>query len=189
MGQSFQDRMPECAGRAQGGETSTRSYRLRILSLFAENEFYSVRTLAQELGVSLSTVYDRLVNLFGFSLRHVRPVPYLFTGELKAQGISTSMEMLRILQTQKPMNLAAAITGDESWFFLEYSRNRVWRLGDENVPERVSQKISTRKHMLPVCCSPMGLLVEEWLPEHDMFNSKYFCAASIPRLASSVFPY
>jgi hypothetical protein len=159
------------------------------LSLFAENEFHSVRTPAQELGVSLGTVYDRLVSVLGFSLRHTQPVPHLFTGELKAQGISTSIERLRILQTQKPMNFAVAITGNESWFFLEYSRNRVWRLGDENVPERVSQKISTQKHMFTVRCSSMGPLVEEWLREQDTFNSTYFCATGIPCLASSVFPY
>jgi AraC-like DNA-binding protein len=38
----------------------------KILSLFTANEFHSVRTLAQELGISSSTVHNILVHLFGF---------------------------------------------------------------------------------------------------------------------------
>jgi adenine deaminase len=63
----------------------------------------------------------------------------VLTAELKAQRITTSIEMLRILQTQEPMNVAGVVTGDESWFSLEYFRNRVWTLGDINASEKVSQ--------------------------------------------------
>jgi hypothetical protein len=147
----------------------------KSLSLFTENTFHSVGALAHELGLFLSTVYDRLVNVLGSSLRHARSVPHLLTEELKAQRISMSIEMLRILQAQELMNFAEGVTGDESLFFLEYSRNRVWRLGNENASERVSQKISTEKHMLTVFCSAIGPLVEEWLSRHDTFNRTYFC--------------
>jgi hypothetical protein len=62
----------------------------------------------------------------------------LLSEELKAQRITTSIEMLRILQMQEPMNHAGIVIGDESRFFLEYSRKCVWRLGDENASERFS---------------------------------------------------
>jgi hypothetical protein len=122
----------------------------KTVSLFTENGFHGIQTLAQELGVSVSTVYDRWVNVLGFLLEDTPWVPYLLTEQLKAQRIATSIKMLRILRTQEPMNFTRVVTGDESWFFLEYSRNRVWRLGDENASERVSQKISSEKHMLTV---------------------------------------
>jgi hypothetical protein len=110
----------------------------KTVSLFSENGFHGVRALAQEVRVSLSTVWDRLANVLGFSSRHARRVPRVLTAELKVQRITRSIEMLRILQTQEPTNFAGVVTGDESWSFLGYSRNRVWRLGDENVSERVS---------------------------------------------------
>jgi hypothetical protein len=62
----------------------------KILSLFTKNEFHSVRTLAQELAVSLSTVYDRLITVLGFSLWHTPLVLHLLIEELKAQRITTS---------------------------------------------------------------------------------------------------
>jgi hypothetical protein len=128
----------------------------KILLRFHENEFHSVRTLPQELAVCLSTVYDRLMNVLGFSLRHAWCILHLLTQELTAERVTTSTEMLRILQKQEPANFARIITGDESWFFLEYLRNRVWRPGEEKTPERVSQQIDTEKHMLTICCSTMG---------------------------------
>jgi hypothetical protein len=109
-----------------------------ILPLLTEESFHSVPTLAQELGVSLILVYDILVNGLGFSLRHAWWAYHLLTEELEAKGIATSIQVLRILQTQEPMGSAGIVTTNESWFFLERSQNHVWRLGDENASERVS---------------------------------------------------
>jgi hypothetical protein len=78
----------------------------------------------------------------------VRWIIHLLTQEREAERVTTSIEMLQILQKQEPTNFARIITGDESWFFLEYFRNRVWIQGEENIPEQVSQQNDTEKHML-----------------------------------------
>jgi hypothetical protein len=46
--------------------------------------------------------------------------------------------MLEILQQLDPKNFAGMVTGDESWFFHNYSRNDLWRVADEKTPERIS---------------------------------------------------
>jgi hypothetical protein len=64
----------ECIGGFKRGRRSVleeaRTGRLRLdhidskmLSSFTENELHSVRTLAHELGIYLSKVHDRLVNM------------------------------------------------------------------------------------------------------------------------------
>jgi hypothetical protein len=173
---------------AQAGRLRHHHIDSRFLSLSIENEFHGVRTLVQELRISLSTVHDRLVNVLGFLLRHAGWIPHLLTQEITAQRATSSMVMLRILQNLKPMTFPGVSTGEESWFFLEYSQNRVWRLGNENAPAKVSQKISAAKHMLTVFWSTTGPLIEEWLPGHGEFNSTYFCKVVIPRLTRIVFP-
>jgi hypothetical protein len=72
------------------------------------------------------------------------------------------MKMFEILEQQERRDFPGIITGDESWFFLEYSRNRVWRLGNDNAQERISQKIDTEKHRLTIFRSTTGPLVEDW---------------------------
>jgi hypothetical protein len=86
----------------------------KILSVFQESESQSVRSLAQELNVSLSTVDARLTDVFGFSLRHTRWVPELLTDELKATRVATSVKMLEILEQQEWRDFAGVITRDES---------------------------------------------------------------------------
>jgi hypothetical protein len=73
----------------------------------------------------LSTVHARLSDILGFSLRETRWIRDLLTDELKATTVATSMKMLAILEQQERRDFAGIITGDESWFFLEYFRNRV----------------------------------------------------------------
>jgi hypothetical protein len=86
----------------------------KSLSLFHENELHRFQTLAQELAACLSTVYDRLISVFGFSSRHARWIPHVLAQELNAERITTSTETLRILQEQEPTNFARIFTGDES---------------------------------------------------------------------------
>jgi hypothetical protein len=95
--------------------------------------------------------------------------------------------MLQILQKQEPANFARIITGDEFWFFLASFRNRVWRQGEENTPERVSPKINTEKHIFTIFWSRLELIFEEWSPKHDTFHIIYFCEGIIPRVTIAVF--
>jgi hypothetical protein len=159
-----------------------------ILSLFQESESQSIQSLAQGLNVSLGTVHVRLADVLGFSLRHQRWVRYLLPVEVKATRVATSMKMLEIAEQQERRDFAGIITGDESRFFLEYSRNCVWRLGNENAPELISQKIDTEKHLLTIFWSTTGPLVEHWSPTNALFNSTYFCEVIAPCLASAAFP-
>jgi hypothetical protein len=72
--------------------------------------------------------------------------------------------------------------------FLEHFRNRVWTLGNETAPERISQKIDAEKRMLTIFWSTTGPLVEDWLPTNALFNSTSFCEIIVPRLAGAAFP-
>jgi hypothetical protein len=95
--------------------------------------------------------------------------------------------MLQILCEQEPDHFPGIVTGHESWFFQEYSRNHIWKLADENVPERISQKIKTEKHMLTVFWSTRGPLLQEWLPPGESFDSTSFCDFIMPCLSSAFF--
>jgi hypothetical protein len=55
-----------------------------------------------------------MINVLGFSFPYARGVHHLLTEELKAQRITMSIEMLKILQTQGPMNFAGVVTGGKS---------------------------------------------------------------------------
>jgi hypothetical protein len=87
--------------------------------------------------------------------------PQFLTAKVKSTRIASSMKMLKIFGQQEWMHFAGFITGDESWLFLEYSRNRASRFGNENSPERISHKIDRDTQMLTIFSSAIGPLVED----------------------------
>jgi hypothetical protein len=67
--------------------------------------------------------------------------------------------MLTILELQERRDFAGIITGDKSSFFLEYPRNLVGRLGNENSPEGIPQKLTWKN----ICSESSGPQQNHWL--------------------------
>jgi hypothetical protein len=114
MDQIFQDRTQNMRDDHRAGRTHLDHIDSQILSVFPENEFQSVRTLAPKLRISWSAVHRKLTQALGFRLRHTGLLPLLLTDELKAESLTSAAEMLRILMEQEVINCADIITGDES---------------------------------------------------------------------------
>jgi hypothetical protein len=107
----------KCPGRASRWKTAAQSYLFQNSVTIPRNEYHSVRSLAQELDVSLSTVYARLTDVLGFSLPHTRWISHSLTDELKATRVAASMKTFEILEQYELTYFAGIIRGDESWLF------------------------------------------------------------------------
>jgi hypothetical protein len=60
------------------------------------------------------------------------------------------MELLPKLRAHAHNNWHDLVTGDESWFYCEYGRSRIWTARDEKGPKVASRTIATRKITLTV---------------------------------------
>jgi hypothetical protein len=49
------------------------------------------------------------------------------------------MKIFEIVEQQERKYFAGIITEDESWFVLEYLKVHVWRLENQDIPERISK--------------------------------------------------
>jgi hypothetical protein len=56
------------------------------------------------------------------------------------------MKMFEILDQQERRDFVGIITADESWFFLEYSRNRVSRFGNENTRNGSHEELAPKTY-------------------------------------------
>jgi hypothetical protein len=54
--------------------------------------------------------------------------------------VSYSKLLLRALMKQKANGFQRIITGDESWFFLDYLRDSVWEASRDQLPQNVMQE-------------------------------------------------
>jgi hypothetical protein len=57
-------------------------------------------------------------------------------------------KLLRVLEAMQRIYFHHIITGDESWFYLEYQHASQWSVSRDEVPQRVDLTIGTAKFML-----------------------------------------
>jgi hypothetical protein len=69
------------------------------------------------------------------------------------------LQLLPKLRAHAHNNWRELVTGDESWFYHEYVRDRIWTASDENTPEVANRTIASPKNMLIVLWKPHGFHV------------------------------
>jgi hypothetical protein len=80
------------------------------------------------------------------------------------------------------------LTGDESWFMLEYQQAVKWSLSREDVSESLRQQIDRKTSMLTVTCGVDSFYVVDLMTSQRSFNSEYFVSHVLAPIAAKVFP-
>ena len=78
------------------------------------------------------------------------------------------------MRQAKADNYNLFYTGDESWFYLNSYYERQWLPSDKKPPERIKQKIDSKKDMLTIFWNPNCFLLVEALDDNRVFNADYF---------------
>jgi hypothetical protein len=78
-------------------------------------------------------------------LFHLRWIPNQLTEQFRASRIEKCQELLPLLERIEANKFRTILTGDESWFMLEYHHFVKWSLSREDVSERVRRQIGTKK--------------------------------------------
>jgi hypothetical protein len=98
------------------------------------------------------------------------------------------MQPLPKLRAHAHNNWHSLVTGDESWFYYEYVRSRIWTARDENAPEVANRTIATRKSMLTVLWNSHGFHVVTMLSPGASLNATWFIEQNLVRLLDAFFP-
>jgi hypothetical protein len=80
------------------------------------------------------------------------------------------------------------VTGDESWFYYKYVRDRIETARDENMPEAENGTIASTKTMLTVIRNPHSFHIVTMLSPGESFNASWFMAQNLVPLFQSFFP-
>jgi hypothetical protein len=106
-----------------------------ILSVLRMSPFSSVRTIADSLGISASTVYLHLVENIGFKNYFLRWVPHMLTEKLRQKRVELSRQLLELLKSQRGVSFRGIVTGDESGFLQHYEHERICCSSVDEVPQ------------------------------------------------------
>jgi hypothetical protein len=83
----------------------------------------------------------------GDILKSLRWISHALTSELKQVCFDLCLQLLPNLRAHAYDHWRNLVTGDESWFYYEYGRDRIWAARDENMPE-VENKITNSLHVI-----------------------------------------
>ena len=148
--------------------------------------FMSAHALAEELGENRSTIRNVLKNHLGLTKLSLRWVPHELTPELKEKRLHGAKDLLERLSTLGPLQRNHVVTGDQSWVFLRNDPSEMWGKRNESTPVRVKRSRGDDKVMLTVMFSRKGILLVDFLPFGQKFNSQYMTSVVLSKLVAKI---
>jgi hypothetical protein len=122
---------------------------IRMLTCLEKEPFHSAYSLAEILNVSHTTILNHLRDALGMKLFHLRWILHQLMEQLRITRIQKCQELLQLLEAMGASKFRNILTGNESWFTLEYQHFAKWSVFREDVRSRVRQDIGTK-----CLCSP-----------------------------------
>jgi histone-lysine N-methyltransferase SETMAR len=120
-------------------------------------------------------------------LKYLRHIPHGLTSELKQVRFDLRLQLFLKLRAHAHDNWRHPVTGDESWFYYECLRDRIWTARDENTPEVENKTIASTKTILTFLWNPHGFHVAIRLPPGDSFNASWFIDQNLVPLVQGFF--
>jgi hypothetical protein len=123
--------------------------------MLKERPDLSYRILYRHFRIAEGTCLRILHHPLGIKSFHFLWVPHALDANQTAERVTLSHVILLAFQSVRTPGFQSTITGEESCFFLYYPRDSIWASSRDEVPERVSQKIDTKKCLISLFWSAM----------------------------------
>jgi hypothetical protein len=137
----FQQGRTDLLNDPRAGRRLTRDLAEAIRSVLEERPFTSCKVLCRHFRAGKATCLRILHNTLGLTKFHLRWVPPALSPNQQSERVSDSRLLLVALEQNKATLFQGVITGDESWFFLDYPRDSMWAPSRGDLPDRIKQKI------------------------------------------------
>jgi hypothetical protein len=148
----------------------------------------SARWLSEFLGVKHATVLDRLHNSHGMRPDHLKWISYQLTNHLSAARVKECRKLLTALEAAQRQNFQTLVTGDMSYFRLEYSHAMKWYVCPNDAPPRVRTTIACRKFMLTIKQGVTCFYMVDLMTTQKAFNSECFIKQITMPLVDKIYP-
>lgn len=146
----------------------------KIEKSLKDNPDFSVREIAADIKLPPSTVYFILTTRMNYKSMLLQKVPHELTSEQKIKRVECSQALLEHMEIIKKSGYRYFSTGDESFFFWDTRKKRIWLPTDEKPPQFPTAKFFATKTMITIFWSPCGIQVLKALEPGQSFNSTYF---------------
>jgi hypothetical protein len=144
-----------------------------VLRLHNRDPAASLREIAEQAKLSVSTIHYILTTRIGYKYRKCWFVPHSLSAKQKEDRLTQSRELFQVLQNTKRLRWRFILTNDESWFFYMNEHQKLWLRPDAKASEVTRRLINTSKVMITLFWNTFGLQISNFL-EGESFNAEYF---------------
>jgi hypothetical protein len=102
--------------------------------------------------------------------------------------METCRELFSFLAPHEKDKFQRFVTGDESWFTLEFHHSTKWSASRDDVPQTANQQIGTQKFMLTVIRGIDEFHVVSLVTEQHSYSTQYFLNHTLAPLLLAIFP-
>jgi hypothetical protein len=153
-----------------------------ILGAFEKCSFSSLRQIAKNIFIPMSTVRYHLVNSWG--IRNIRWVPHSLSSRQKQAHVEMSQGLLQVLRFAKHHAWKYIVTLHEACFYFSNHFDRIWLPHDEPPPSFLKQTIASQKLMITVVWNPHGIHVIQFLPKGIKWTGRYYSDDILSHIAA-----
>ena len=143
----------------------------------------TVRVMANELGVSCSTVHEILTEELGMSKVSARWVPRLLKDSEKERRVQCSELFLRRYDSEGDEFLDRIITTDETWLHHFDPETKVmssvWKTPNTPPPKKARVQKSAGKHMFIFFMDRHGMILQHRVPDGQTVTAAYYSKVSL----------
>jgi hypothetical protein len=182
----FRDGRTELSDDPKSGGPRRSDLAEAISSMLEERPFLACKLLARHFRIAKATCLRILREDLALQQFSLRWVPQRLDSTQKQNRVTFSRALLEVLRREQQNNFDHVITGDESWFFIDYPNESVWAGSRDEVPIRIKQTIDTEMCLISVLWSANGIHSLIDIPKGESFNSLFFCSVIVLSLVEDV---
>ena len=150
----------------------------KIKKIIEGDARFTVRDIAQKVGISLSTVHLILKKHLKVRKISARWVPHLLTDEQTRQRVKVAKKLLQMFPNYDKKQFANVVTGDETWVhYFEPVRkvsNKIWATKYSKRPIISERSLSTKKVLYAIFFSGEGVAIKVPMKKGKSFTGKYY---------------
>ena len=142
----------------------------KIKEIIEGDARFTVRDIARQVGISLSTV--RLILKEHMKVRRIsaRWVQHLLTDEQKMQRVKVAIKLLRMFPKYNKKQFANFVTGDETWVHnfepVRKVSNKIWATKHSKRPLIAKRSLSAKKVLYEIFFSGEGVAIKVPVKKH-----------------------
>ena len=176
----------EIGDRPRAGRPSRSDIIPKVQQLLQDFPFLSSHALAKELGEDRRTISRVLKNSLGLMKLSLRWVPHELTPKLMEKRSNGASDLFHTLSSLSHIQQNHVVTGDQTWVFLRNEQTQIWGKRNNTTPVRVKRTQGEYKIMLTVLFSKKEILLVDFLPEGQKFNSTHMTSVILPALETKI---